>query len=236
MNARSILYGIILGLFILVNGAVRLYLAVPIMPTTPFTEEEMALAIAQFGLAEHTQAASQMRLADSNAVFPYISPISQKGLDVSQTVEVTNTAQGGRMRDNFVPQPSGRVPQVEATGNETADSTGSLPRGDQAEADARHDLQLGSPKFFVTGLPIRHGRIWQELLRREHGIHLELLGCTPVPPSAEYARRYNAVVLPVFQQAYGADFLAVSEVKAREEFAHSPRIQSATPREKEKSK
>ena len=99
MSVQSILCGMFLGFLIIVSGAVRLSVAIPTRPTTPFTPEQLDIAFEQLHFGGHTWGARRMRLADTNTVPVPAFQTNEEGRGAPQTVGITNLPPGSKFRD-----------------------------------------------------------------------------------------------------------------------------------------
>lgn len=91
MSARSILYGMILGILIFANGAVRLYVAIPPMPTASLTDEELDMMWVQLEVNKRTWEDNQARLAVSNSAQTPFIQTREGGVRAPQTLGITNS-------------------------------------------------------------------------------------------------------------------------------------------------
>lgn len=101
MNARSILCGIVIVFLITLNGAVRLYVAIPLMTNAPFTSEELDVAYAQLDLDVPAG-------AGSNATPTRFLPAGEHALEAPQTGGVTNAPCGVTTRYKLGQKPESR--------------------------------------------------------------------------------------------------------------------------------
>jgi hypothetical protein len=93
----------------------------------------------------------------------------------------------------------------------------SIVQRTNGKIDAQNDIKEAQYKYYVIGQPMKYDTIWKTMLKKDYGIQLITLGCTPTSEEKKYAEEYNKVIVPFLKEKFGDNILSASEVKAREE-------------------
>ena len=85
----------------------------------------------------------------------------------------------------------------------------------RGKAEAEVDLKAGRARYFHVGQPLSADSPLAGILRKDYGLKLVGLGCSPVPPVGEHAKGYNETIVRELGKKFGPDFIKKAWEKDR---------------------